>query len=113
VQPAFVGQAVDFAVAIKSLYDSTMDNTCLLKVSKDKIKLSQVKTLIIVLATPGHFFQSGKNSLSLKQLAGLPKTPRRGRNDDQSPSEVRLAGKGGRVIIAPPCNLIPCDISYR
>jgi hypothetical protein len=27
---------------------------------------------------PGHFFQPGKNSLSLKQLAGLPKTPRHG-----------------------------------
>jgi hypothetical protein len=45
--------------------------------------------LIIYSATPGHFFQSGKNSLSLKQLAGLPKTPwrglliTRGRNDDQ------------------------------
>jgi hypothetical protein len=34
--------------------------------------------LIIVSAAPGHFFQPGKNSLSLKQLAGLPKTPRRG-----------------------------------
>jgi hypothetical protein len=31
--------------------------------------------LIIVSATPGHFSQPGKNSLSLKQLAGLPKTP--------------------------------------
>jgi hypothetical protein len=30
---------------------------------------------ILVAATPGHFFQPGKNSLSLKQLAGLPKTP--------------------------------------
>jgi hypothetical protein len=34
--------------------------------------------LIMVAATPGHFFQPGKNSLSLKQLAGLPKTPWRG-----------------------------------
>jgi hypothetical protein len=32
-------------------------------------------TLMMVSATPGHFFQPGKNSLSLKQLAGLPKTP--------------------------------------
>jgi hypothetical protein len=31
--------------------------------------------LIIVPVTPGHFFQPGKNSLSLKQLAGLTKTP--------------------------------------
>jgi hypothetical protein len=29
-------------------------------------------------ATPGYFFQPGKNSLSLKQLAGLPETPWRG-----------------------------------
>jgi hypothetical protein len=46
--------------------------------------------LIMVSATPGYFFQPGKNSLSLKQLAGLPKTPWRdllatrvGRIDDQ------------------------------
>jgi hypothetical protein len=31
--------------------------------------------LIIVPARQGHFFQPGKNSLSLKQLAGLTKTP--------------------------------------
>jgi hypothetical protein len=31
--------------------------------------------LIMVSATPGYFFQPGKNSLWLKQLAGLPKTP--------------------------------------
>jgi hypothetical protein len=48
--------------------------------------------LIIVSATPGHFFQSGKNSLSLKQLAGLPKTPRRGRNDDQGRLMPLIAG---------------------
>jgi hypothetical protein len=41
--------------------------------------------LLIVSATPGHFFQPGKNSLPLKQLAGLPITPWRGRNDDQGP----------------------------
>jgi hypothetical protein len=44
-------------------------------------KLSNTATtraLIIVPATPGHFFQPGKNSLSLKQLPGLPKTPWRG-----------------------------------
>jgi hypothetical protein len=29
----------------------------------------------MVSVTPGYFFQPGKNSLSLKQLAGLPKTP--------------------------------------
>jgi hypothetical protein len=33
--------------------------------------------LIIVSAAPGYFSQPGKNSLSLKQLAGLLKTPRR------------------------------------
>jgi hypothetical protein len=33
--------------------------------------------LIIVAATQGHFFQPGKNSLSLKQLAGLTKKPLR------------------------------------
>jgi hypothetical protein len=33
--------------------------------------------LILVPATQGHFFQPGKNSLSLKQLAGLTKTPLR------------------------------------
>jgi hypothetical protein len=33
--------------------------------------------LIIVPATQGHSFQPGKNSLSLKQLAGLTKTPLR------------------------------------
>jgi hypothetical protein len=44
----------------------------------------------MVSVTPGYFFQPGKNSLSLKQLAGLPKTPWRdllatrvGRIDDQ------------------------------
>ncbi|MFH0728541.1 MAG: hypothetical protein V2B19_19660 [Pseudomonadota bacterium] len=31
--------------------------------------------LIIVPARQGHFFQPGKNSLPLKQLAGLTKTP--------------------------------------
>jgi len=31
--------------------------------------------LIIVPARQGHFFQPGKNSLSLKQLAELTKTP--------------------------------------
>jgi hypothetical protein len=31
--------------------------------------------LIILSATRGHLFRPGKNSLSLKQLAGLPKTP--------------------------------------
>jgi hypothetical protein len=31
--------------------------------------------LIIVPARQGHFFQPGKNSLLLKQLAGFPKTP--------------------------------------
>jgi hypothetical protein len=29
----------------------------------------------MISATQGHFFQPGKNSLSLKQLAGLPKIP--------------------------------------
>jgi hypothetical protein len=33
--------------------------------------------LIIVPTTQGHFFQPGKNSLSLKQLAGFTKTPLR------------------------------------
>jgi hypothetical protein len=43
-------------------------------------------------AVRGQFFQPGKNSLSLKQLAGLPKIPWRdlpvtgfGRIDDQGP----------------------------
>jgi hypothetical protein len=31
--------------------------------------------LIIVPATPGYFFQTGRNSLSLEQPAALPKTP--------------------------------------
>jgi hypothetical protein len=46
----------------------------------------------MVPAPPGYFFQPGKNSLSLKQLAGLSKTPWRdllatrvGRIDDQGP----------------------------
>jgi hypothetical protein len=46
--------------------------------------------LIIVSAAPEHFFQPGKNSLSLKQLAGFQKRPGAacslhgfGRNDDQ------------------------------
>jgi hypothetical protein len=36
---------------------------------------NEYRALIMVSATPGYFFQPGKNSLSLKQLAGLPKTP--------------------------------------
>jgi hypothetical protein len=40
------------------------------------------EALMIVSAKPGHFFQPGKNSLSLKQLAALPKTPWLGRNND-------------------------------
>jgi hypothetical protein len=47
--------------------------------------------LIIVSAAPGHFFQPGKNSLSLKQLAGLPKTPLRG----------PPAGLAEKMIMAP------------
>jgi hypothetical protein len=35
----------------------------------------EIRALIIVPARQGHFFQPGKNSLSLKQLAGLTKTP--------------------------------------
>jgi hypothetical protein len=34
--------------------------------------------LVIVPAMPGYFFQTGRNSLSLKQPAALPKTPWRG-----------------------------------
>ncbi|MFH0724818.1 MAG: hypothetical protein V2B19_00435 [Pseudomonadota bacterium] len=35
--------------------------------------MAEKSALISVSATPGHFFQPGKNLLSLKQLAGLPK----------------------------------------
>jgi hypothetical protein len=45
-------------------------------VGSNKMKrFYDLSALIIVSATPGHFFQPGKNSLSLKQLAGFPKTP--------------------------------------
>jgi hypothetical protein len=37
-----------------------------------------ILALIFVSATPGYFFQTGRNSLSLKQPAALPKTPWRG-----------------------------------
>ncbi|MFH0726621.1 MAG: hypothetical protein V2B19_09785 [Pseudomonadota bacterium] len=58
--------------------------------------------LIMVSATPGYFFQPGKNSLSLKQLAGLPKTPWRdllatrvGRIDDQG---RKYHDRGTRIV---------------
>ncbi|MFH0729330.1 MAG: hypothetical protein V2B19_23685 [Pseudomonadota bacterium] len=41
------------------------------------MRKNRKRGLIIVPATQGHFFQPGKNSLSLKQLAGLTKTPLR------------------------------------
>jgi hypothetical protein len=38
----------------------------------------KIWALLIVSTTPGYFFQTGRNSLSLKQPAALPKTPWRG-----------------------------------
>jgi len=59
--------------------------------------------LIMVSATPGYFFQPGKNSLSLKQLAGFPKIPWRdllaawiGRIDDQGRYGGASTGELGR-----------------
>jgi hypothetical protein len=40
--------------------------------------VKEYPALIIVSATPGYFFQTGRNSLSLKQPAAHPKTPWRG-----------------------------------
>jgi hypothetical protein len=42
-----------------------------------------------VQARRGRFFQTGKNSLSLKQLASLEKTPSPGRNDFQAKKLLR------------------------
>jgi hypothetical protein len=62
----------------QELYNATInkiqDETGAIVPSNRKTR-KQKSELIIVPARQGHFFQPGKNSLSLKQLAGLTKTP--------------------------------------